>query len=159
LCRARTAVLPEAMSVPELLRQMDQGAVRLRCPSGVARDLSLMAPTRDHCPRVSLIVAIYNAAATLRDCLDSVLQIEYPADDIQVLCVDNASSDETPRILQAYRNRVTILHEAERGPAAARNRGLAAATGDVIALTDADCIVDRHWLRHLVAQLHDPRIG
>ena len=110
-------------------------------------------------PQVSVVVAIHNGAKTLRACIDSLLQLDYPAARWELLCVDNASSDATPRLLAEYGARLRVLFEARRGPAAARNCGMRAAQGDVIALTDADCTVDAAWLRHLVAPLADARVG
>lgn len=110
-------------------------------------------------PQVSVIVAIYNGAGTLRACLDSLLRLDYPRGQVELICVDNASSDDTPRILHAYRDRLRIVHQPKRGPAAARNAGVRCATGTVIALTDADCVVDPHWLRHLVRPLCDTGVG
>ena len=52
-----------------------------------------------------------------------------------------------------------MLGERRRGAAAARNAGLAAASGEIVAFTDADCAVDPRWLRHLVAPLRDPAVG
>jgi len=51
------------------------------------------------------------------------------------------------------------MRETKRGPGAARNCGLRAAKHDVIAFTDADCVVDKDWLRHLVTPLQDPSVG
>ncbi len=117
------------------------------------------APADAYRPRVSLIVAIHNAAATLRDCLESLVHLDYPPGHLEVLCIDNASSDATPRILDRYRHRFEVLHETRRGPAAARNAGLRRASGDVIACTDSDCVVDPMWLRYLVEPLRDPQVG
>jgi cellulose synthase/poly-beta-1,6-N-acetylglucosamine synthase-like glycosyltransferase len=110
-------------------------------------------------PRVSVIVAAYNAHATLAECLESLLQLDYPRSHLEVLCVDNASNDTTPNLLARYAGRLRTLREPRRGPAAARNTGVRHAGGEVVAFTDADCVVDRTWLRHLVAPLHDPRVG
>lgn len=110
-------------------------------------------------PRASVIVAVYNGAATLGACLDSLLGLDYPADRVELLCVDNASTDGTARLLASYGTRLRVSREMVRGPAAARNRGLAQATGEVVAFTDADCTVDRAWLRQLVAPLADPSVG
>jgi len=110
-------------------------------------------------PRVSVIVAAYNAQATLADCLASLLRLDYPRERLELVCVDNASSDATPRILAAHAGALRLCHEPRRGPAAARNRGLAESSGEVVALTDADCVVDPAWLRHLVAPLGDPAVG
>jgi cellulose synthase/poly-beta-1,6-N-acetylglucosamine synthase-like glycosyltransferase len=108
---------------------------------------------------VSVVVAVRNAVATLRPCIESLLQLDYPSDRLQLLCVDNASTDATPRILAEYGERLTVVGEPRRGPAAARNRGLREARGEVVAFTDADCIVDRGWLRALVRPLGDPAVG
>jgi glycosyltransferase involved in cell wall biosynthesis len=108
---------------------------------------------------VSVVVATYNAHATLPDCLDSLLRLDFPTDRLELLCVDNASTDATPDLLARYRERIHVLREATRGPAAARNHGIRHATGDVVAFTDADCVVDRAWLRNLIAPLGDARVG
>jgi cellulose synthase/poly-beta-1,6-N-acetylglucosamine synthase-like glycosyltransferase len=118
-------------------------------PSGGADDL----------PRASVIVAVYNGEETLAPCLDSLLRLDYPAHLLDLVCVDNGSTDATPRILNVYAGRLRVLHEQKRGPAAARNQGVRQSTADVVAFTDADCIVDAGWLRNLVGALRDPDVG
>lgn len=110
-------------------------------------------------PRAAVIVAVYNGARTLPDCLASLRRLDYPAERLELIVVDNASTDATPRLLAAAGPPFRVCHEARRGPAAARNRGLAAASAEVVAFTDADCTVDPAWLRHLVAPLADPTVG
>jgi cellulose synthase/poly-beta-1,6-N-acetylglucosamine synthase-like glycosyltransferase len=108
---------------------------------------------------VSVIVAIYNAEGTLRDCVESLLRLDYPRGHLELLCVDNASTDATPAILAEYGDRLNVLWEATRGPAAARNRGLRHARGEIVAFVDADCVADPDWLRPLLAPLRDPTVG
>ncbi|MDP9176686.1 MAG: glycosyltransferase [Gemmatimonadota bacterium] len=110
-------------------------------------------------PRVSIIVPVYNGQRTIEECVESIFAQSIPGIDIQLLLIDNASSDRTSTILDRYRDRATILHEATRGPAAARNRGLKNATGDIIAFTDADCVVHRDWLSRLIEPLRDDAVG
>lgn len=110
-------------------------------------------------PRAAVIVAVRNGAATLRDCLESLLRLDYPAAAHELIVVDNASTDATAAILADHGGRLRRCREERRGPAAARNRGLAATTAEVVAFTDADCTVDPAWLRHLVAPLADPGVG
>jgi len=117
------------------------------------------APRASALPTVSVIVAAYNAQDTIGDCLESLLALDYSPERWELLVVDNASRDATPSILAQYRDRLTILREAVRGPAAARNTGIRQATGEMVAFTDADCVVDPHWLRHLVAPLGDPAVA
>jgi GT2 family glycosyltransferase len=73
--------------------------------------------------------------------------------------VDNGSTDGTIEALRAYGSRITLLHESQRGAAAARNAGVAGSAAEVIAFTDADCIVDPGWLRALVPALGDESVG
>jgi glycosyltransferase involved in cell wall biosynthesis len=108
---------------------------------------------------VSIVVPVWNGAATIGACLDSLLAIDYPSPRLELIVVDNASTDDTARILERYAREVRIVREETRGSAAARNAGIREATGDLIALTDADCVVDRNWLQHLVDPLNDPRVG
>jgi GT2 family glycosyltransferase len=96
---------------------------------------------------VSIIIPAYNAAGALEQCLRACLAQTYA--DIEVLLVDDGSSDATPRIAQTFP--VHYIRQPNRGPAAARNRGAAEARGDILAFTDADCVPERDWLERLVA--------
>lgn len=100
-------------------------------------------------PRVSVVVCSYNGARTLRQCLHSLAELDYP--DYEVILVNDGSTDETPSILSEFPS-VRVVHQENLGLSAARNAGLRAATGSVVAYTDADCFVDPHWLTHLVYQ-------
>ena len=97
-------------------------------------------------PDVSVIVPVYNRAKVIRPCLDSILAVDYPVDRLELIVVDNASTDDTPRVLEQYAARIRIIREAKRGPAAARNAGLRVARGEVAAFTDSDCQVEQSWL-------------
>ncbi len=108
---------------------------------------------------VSVIVPVRNGEATLEVCLESLLRLDYPAELHEILCVDNGSTDRTPEILRRFDKHVRIEHAARRGAAAARNQGIRAARHPYVAFTDADCVVDPAWLRHLVPPLHDSSVG
>lgn len=90
-------------------------------------------------PLISVVVPAYNAAATLAETLDSVLAQTYQ--NIEVLVVDDGSTDATAAIALAYAQRdarVRLLEKANGGVASARNLGLAAARGEYVAPVDAD---------------------
>jgi len=106
---------------------------------------------------VSVVVAVRNARATIEECVESLLALD-PA-PIELLVVDNGSTDGTLEALGAFGERITLLHEARRGAGAARNAGIAAARGQVVAFTDADCVVEPEWLGNLVGPLADPQVG
>ncbi len=107
-------------------------------------------------PFVSVVVPARNAEATLESCLTSIIRAEYDPERREVLVVDNGSTDRTAHITDAYP--VERLFEPRRGPSAARNRGIRAASGDVVVFTDADCVVSTGWLRALVRGFHSPEV-
>jgi GT2 family glycosyltransferase len=102
-------------------------------------------------PRVSVVVASYNGAATLKACLESLRNLNYP--DYEVILVDDGSTDSTPQLAGQFPNIRSFRHHTNLGLSVARNTGIAAATGDIVAFTDADCRADEDWLYYLVADL------
>jgi len=110
-------------------------------------------------PKVSVIVPVYNAETTVEECIHSLLGLNYPKDNLELIFVNNDSTDRTINILNRYDQEIKILYEKKRGPAAARNKGLSSARGDIIAFTDSDCVVDTDWLRNIVSPLQDQSIG
>jgi Glycosyl transferase family 2 len=97
-------------------------------------------------PRVSVVVAAYNAEATLDGCLKSLARLNYP--DYETIVVDDGSLDATAKIAETAGVRTIRLEH--RGLASARNAGVEAASGRIIAFIDADARADRDWLYHLV---------
>jgi len=102
---------------------------------------------RRHWPRVSVVVCAYNAADTLEDNLSSLERLDYP--DYEVILVNDGSRDRTGEIAKAH-PRVRLVEVPNGGLSAARNIGLAHATGAIVAYTDADTRVDPDWLTFLV---------
>lgn len=89
--------------------------------------------------RVSIVVPVYNVEAYLAGCLESALG--QTLCDIEVICVDDGSTDESPSILRAAAardGRVRVVSVPNAGPSAARNRGMDAARGDIVMFLDAD---------------------
>lgn len=107
----------------------------------------------------SIVVAVRNGLPSLRLCLDSLLRLAWPAEDREIIVVDNDSDDETAALLRTYRNSITLLTERKRGAAAARNRGLGAARGEYVAILDADCVADPFWLTALLPALQHDDVG
>lgn len=90
-------------------------------------------------PRVSVIVPVYNTAAYLRECLDSLTG--QTLEDIEIVCVDDGSTDESAAILEEYAardDRVRVLRQENQGAGAARNNGLAHARGTYVMFCDSD---------------------
>jgi len=107
-------------------------------------------------PRVSVVVCTYNGARTIRDCLDGLSRLDYP--DYEVIVVDDGSTDATGVIARQYDCR--LIQTENQGLANARNTGLAAATGEIIAYLDDDAYPDPDWLTYLAATfLRTPYAG
>ncbi|HYG23847.1 MAG TPA: glycosyltransferase [Verrucomicrobiae bacterium] len=104
-------------------------------------------------PRISVVVASYNGDRTLRNCLQSLQRLNYP--DYEVILVDDGSSDTTPKIAAEFPHARTIRHPRNLGLSIARNTGISAASGEIVAFTDSDCRADEDWLYHLAATLQD----
>ncbi len=105
-------------------------------------DVSVIIATRDRCER-------------LATSLDALTRLEVPSElRWELIVIDNGSTDATARLLEAYAGRLPLrsVLESRPGISAARNAGLRAARGRVVAMTDDDCIVDRHWLAALWAE-------
>jgi len=102
-------------------------------------------------PRISVIVASYNGDRTLKACLESLQGLNYA--DYEVILVDDGSSDTTPQIAFLHQFARYVRHENNLGLSAARNTGIAAATGEIVAFTDSDCRADQDWLYYLAGDL------
>jgi glycosyltransferase involved in cell wall biosynthesis len=109
-------------------------------------------------PSVSVIVPVYNGQATIQKLVESLLRLDYPTEQREIIVVDNNSRDQTVEIVKRYP--VTLLFEKHiQSSYAARNRGAEAAGGAFLAFTDADCVVSPQWLLRLLEHHHDDTIG
>lgn len=87
--------------------------------------------------KVSIVTVCYNSAATIRDTIESVLAQDYA--DIEYIIVDGASKDNTLSIVNEYRDRIsTVISEPDKGIYDAMNKGIQAATGDVVGILNSD---------------------
>ncbi len=114
-------------------------------------------------PKVSVIVCSYNGAKTLRECLASLDHLNYP--DYEIVLVDDGSTDESQQIIAAWHSdrrpaqadrflpEFRHVTQPNRGLSYARNIGARAASGDIFAYTDSDCMPDADWLYFLVGTL------
>src|SRR5207244_38416 len=99
-------------------------------------------------PRISVVVCSYNGHRTIRDCLNGLEKIRYP--DYEVIVVNDGSTDRLAEIVREYAW-VRLIGTENRGLSAARNTGMAAATGEIVAYLDDDASPDPHWLQYLAA--------
>ena len=108
------------------------------------------------CPKVSVIVPCYNASATIKRCLDSL--VNQTLEDIQILCIDDGSTDDTGIILDEYARkdeRIIVVHKPNEGVSATRQKGLDMATGEYVIHLDSDDYADIHMYETMYQQAKD----
>ena len=108
-------------------------------------------------PFVSVIVPVLNGEETIGNCVASLLRTDYPPERREILVVDNGSTDRTVEIVKGFP--VGLLCEERQGASAARNRGIEASRGEILAFIDADCMVTTEWLRELVQGFENKEVG
>lgn len=100
---------------------------------------------------ISVIVVTKNEEKNISQCLDSLMAQDYPKDTYELIVVDGASIDKTREICQRYP--VRLIMAKQSGISHQRNQGVKLAKGEYVAFTDADCIVEKSWLRKLIGQI------
>lgn len=115
--------------------------------------------------KVSIIVATYNRAVLLGETLQSLahhLATENINADVEVIVVDNNSSDDTTAVANIFKPRfadLKVLFESKQGLSPARNAGLAVANGEFIVFLDDDVELETNWLNALLCEFTDPKIS
>ncbi len=129
---------------------------------GLAR-ADAFAPRSGYEPAVSVIVAARNEEESLGDCLASLYNLDYPADKLELIIVDDGSTDRTPEIIASF-----VAHNPQlrsvttaapvgnlRGKTNAVARGIEISGGEILMFTDADCTVPPEWVRETVRSFDD----
>jgi len=104
-----------------------------------------------------VIIPVLNGERTISECLVSLLRMGFPAEEREIIVVDNGSTDRTAEIVKRYA--VRYLWEGRRGAASARNRGIEASKGEILAFTNADCVATTGWLTELIRDFDEDGIG
>jgi GT2 family glycosyltransferase len=100
-------------------------------------------------PKVSVVICVYNGERTIDSCLSSLEKLHYP--NYEVVVVNDGSTDKTREIAESY-DYIRLINQENKGLSEARNVGIRASKGEIIAFTDADCMADADWLTYLVAR-------
>ena len=105
-----------------------------------------------NCPKISVIVPVYNVENFISKCLDSILAQTFR--DFEIVAVDDGSSDDSPAILDAYAQKypeiVKVIHQANAGLGGARNTGIEAARGEYVAFIDSDDYIADNMLKEML---------
>jgi cellulose synthase/poly-beta-1,6-N-acetylglucosamine synthase-like glycosyltransferase len=110
-------------------------------------------------PLVSIIIPAYNESDYVSKCLHSVLSMDYPADKLDVIVVDDGSTDETYAVARAFeRDNVRVFTKKNGGKGAALNFGISKAKGEFIATMDADSYPTKKTIRQILPYFDDPEV-
>lgn len=112
-------------------------------------------------PKVSIVIPVYNVAPFLRQCLDSA--VNQTLEDIEIICVNDGSTDSSPDILQEYAakdSRIKVINKENSGYGASMNQGLQIATGEYFAVLESDdfCMTDMYETLYRTAKQFDADI-
>jgi len=108
-------------------------------------------------PFVSVIAPVYNGESTIRECLDSIMALDYPRQKFEVIAVDDGSTDKTLSILEGYP--VELLQKEHGGYPSTMNTGIKKAHGDVILIVDSDTYVEPDYLKKVLKEFEDRKVG
>ena len=106
--------------------------------------------------KISIIVPIYNAEKYLEQCLQSIKN--QTLKDIEVICVDDGSTDSSPQIMDRFQNedqRFKVIHKSNGGNGHSMNTGLAAATGEYIGCVEADDYIENNMFEKIISIKYD----
>jgi len=115
----------------------------------------------DATPTVALIVPCWNEERTIRGSVDSLLALDYPKDKLSIVVVDDGSTDNSAKELEAFKGnpRVTIVHKENGGKHTALNAGIAITDAEIVGCMDADSFVEPNALKETVPYFEEPKVG
>ena len=108
-------------------------------------------------PSLSIIIPVLNMGRTVRATLESLMKLDYPRENLEIIVVDGKSRDDTRQIVEEYP--VRLVDQEGKGLNAARNTGIKYSSGEILAYTDGDCVVPRDWAKKIADNFQDPFIG
>jgi O-antigen biosynthesis protein len=145
------------------VRQLASDLATHLAADSLGNDVAALTPIPASCPRhrstftskVTATVCTRDRAATLGDCLDALTAIDYPADLLDLVVVDNAPADSSTRELVARYPRVRYVCEPRPGLDWARNAAIRESRGDIVAFTDDDVSVDPGWIKAMATAFEE----
>ncbi len=137
----------------------EQGVMEQLTTKGFAERMRSALPMPENLPDVSIVIPVMNRAGELWRCLTSLSRLTYPKEKLQIIVVDDGSSDDSPGVAREFGALLVPSGGVGRGPAAARNVGASNATGEILAFIDSDCSASLKWLEDLIPAFCDPAVA
>jgi len=115
---------------------------------------------RNDLPNVSILIPAHNEEKTIAKTINSVLNLNYPKDKLQIIVINDSSTDHTEKVVKKFKD-VKLIYNKHRGvgKASALNQGLKCVTNEYIAVVDADSEIDKESLRKLTTYFDDEKVG
>ena len=114
----------------------------------------------EECPRISLLISVYNEAGVIRQKLDNALALDYPADRLEIVVVSDGSTDATNEIVSCFDDSRVVLKAYDRaGKTACLNRAVGELTGDIVVCTDANSMFPPQALTRIARNFADEQVG
>jgi cellulose synthase/poly-beta-1,6-N-acetylglucosamine synthase-like glycosyltransferase len=111
----------------------------------------------ENLPFVSIIIPVKNEELLIANCLKSLRELNYPKDRYEIIISDGLSTDNTVKIAQNYGAK--IVSNIGQTVAPGRNIGFEASRGEIIAFSDADCVMDKNWLANAIKYFNDESVA
>jgi len=108
-------------------------------------------------PKVGIVIPAYNEEEDIGNLLDSLMKVNYPKKKLEIIVIDDGSTDKTPQIISKYP--IKIIKGKHEGASVARNIGWKSTTSAIIIFLDADMRVNKNFLREVVKSFADKNIG
>ena len=112
---------------------------------------------KDALPFISVVVPVYNGESTIKNCLQSIMALDYPREKLEVIVVDDGSTDGTLNLVRAFS--VKVIEKDHTGYPSTMNAGIRVSRGELIVNIDADTYVAPDWLVKIVDEFKDPKVG
>lgn len=120
----------------------------------------LQKPKEEFAPNVTVIIPAFNEEQTIESTIESLLALEYPADRLSLMIVDDGSTDNTRDVIEKYRSdeRIQIFSKENGGKYTALNFGIERVETAYVGCLDADSFVERHALKIIMSRFSDPKV-
>jgi cellulose synthase/poly-beta-1,6-N-acetylglucosamine synthase-like glycosyltransferase len=110
-------------------------------------------------PKISIVIPTWNERNSIKKKLENTLKLRYPRNKLEFLVIDSKSTDGTPDIIKKFKSFKLIIEKERRGKAHALNRIFKHCSGDIILITDADCLLNEDALVKSIPYFADPSVG
>jgi len=158
-CQEWSSATQVAMAIGSNQKQVERTLAELAARRLLLQQPLLSLEVNENWPSVSVVVPVRNRPIDIERCMQSLRALDYPPDKLEIIVVDDASTDNTAEVVRQLPIDQAICMNEWGGAAACRNVGASVAKGEIIAYTDSDCEVTPGWLRELIPYFGEAKNG